>query len=197
MLLFHIFADNESNHMDFIPADLKLSVQELKLQDGDQLIAVDKLQRYVFALWWSIVKGRSKVMLCVWCPVIHIRTCSWNLYILTLQGGETYCFRHGRLSTCQSVTKSCPLYELKTIQGIFMEFYTKMKIIIRWLVEFKNSNSSLYNFPSYTLLNIVNGTVCHKLRLESVVWWWSALFVILSAINGHIPRYNQTTMFKF
>ena len=40
---------DESTHVDFSPADMKLSVQELKLQDGDQLIAVDQSLGYVLA----------------------------------------------------------------------------------------------------------------------------------------------------
>ena len=44
---FFTFVGDESNHVDFSPADMKLSVQELKLQDGDQLIAVDRSLMYV------------------------------------------------------------------------------------------------------------------------------------------------------
>ena len=44
------FVGDESNDVDFSPADMKLSVQELKLQDGDQLIAVDRSLRYVLEI---------------------------------------------------------------------------------------------------------------------------------------------------
>ena len=44
----YIISDGETKPQDFSPSDNNLSVSELKLQDGDQLIAVNKLQKYVF-----------------------------------------------------------------------------------------------------------------------------------------------------
>ena len=68
----NIFSDGETKPQDFSSSDNNLSVSELKLQDGDQLIAVNKLQKYVFSVskqhkCVSFAKKTVKVYACLFC----------------------------------------------------------------------------------------------------------------------------------
>ena len=45
----------------------------------------------------------------------------YNLVMSSLTAVETYCFCLGCLSARPSATQTCPLYNLKTVQDIFMK----------------------------------------------------------------------------
>ena len=69
------------------------------------------------------------------CSIIHFCTymflaavgTPYSLFMSPPVRVGRHCFCLGWLSVCLSVTKSCLLCNLKTVQGIFMKFYTNIK----------------------------------------------------------------------
>ena len=76
----------------------------------------------------------------------------WRLSFMSppLQGRETYCFCHGRLSVCLSITKPCPLCYLKTVQDI-LQRNIKTILTFKCLIEHLLADF-LYSRPLDTYL---------------------------------------------
>ena len=75
-----------------------------------------------------------------------------------------YCFSYVPLKfvISGSVTQSCPLYNFKTIQAIFMELHTNINNIRRH-AECKNHNSCIDTLLSYIPLNFVSSSFCDEI----------------------------------